>query len=178
MIRRLLKDHIWLGVAFEISKLGTCSRRNVGVVFLNAHGHVIATGYNGTAPGAYHCTNVPCAGAHCPSGTGLELCEAIHAEQNAIAQCRAPQEIDTVYCTDSPCIHCVKMLATTSARRIVFGREYPHSASEAYWKRHGGVWEHLPTGIPSWALTSPPRASQVSFWGSLRELAVRFWRSF
>lgn len=142
--RQHLKDEVWLRVAFELSRLGTCHRRKVGAVFLDASGKVLSTGYNGVAPNDVHCIDKPCAGAHCASGTGLELCEAIHAEQNALAQCREHDKIHTVYSTDSPCMHCIKMLATTSAKRVVFAREYPHSASKQYWEARGGLWEYHP----------------------------------
>lgn len=121
----------------------------VGAVFLSRSGKVLATGFNGVAPGDEHCTDVPCPGRNCPSGTGLELCKAIHAEQNASLQLLRMDEVDTVYCTAAPCIHCVKIIAATSARRIVFAQEYPHSASEAYWKGRGGLWEHLPIPTPT-----------------------------
>lgn len=140
MNRQLLKDATWLKVAFTIAELGTCSRRQVGVVFIDRYGHVSATGYNGPSPASPHCIDIPCPGANCPSGTGLDLCEAIHAEQNALIQCRFPMEVETVYCTDSPCAHCVKMLMATSAKRIVFGREYPHSAAKQQWERSGRLW--------------------------------------
>jgi len=143
-LRGTLKDLVWLTVAFVISRLGTCSRRKVGCVFLDERGRVLATGYNGVAPDRPHCSDSKCAGADCPSGTGLELCEAIHAEQNALTQCKFPDDIHTVYSTDSPCMHCIKMLATTGAKRIVFGREYPHPASKEYWQGRGGLWERLP----------------------------------
>lgn len=156
--RASFKDKVWLSVAFDISTLGTCARRQVGAVFLDANGHVLSTGYNGPAPEATHCIDLPCPGANCPSGTGLELCEAIHAEQNGIVQCRFPMEVDTVYCTDSPCIHCVKMLAATSVRRIVFARAYPHTASEEYCKRRGIVWDHVPIDHPTQPTQKPVKA--------------------
>lgn len=151
--RKHLKDTTWLRVAFEISALGTCSRRKVGAVFLDSKGRVLSTGYNGTAPGTEHCTDSPCDGAKMPSGEGLKLCEAIHAEQNALVQCKFPDEVHTVYCTDSPCIHCVKMLASTGCKRIVFGRLYPHSTSKDYWESLGRSWFHLPEGVPGKGLT-------------------------
>ena len=158
MDRKDFKDQVWLEVAFAIAKLGTCARRKVGAVFLDKRGRVVSSGYNGVAPDLPHCTENPCSGAGCPSGTGLELCEAIHAEQNALAQLRDIDGVHTVYCTDSPCIHCIKMLATTGAHRIVFARAYPHSASEDYWKRRGGLWEHVPYQPPTQEVTAPPRA--------------------
>lgn len=146
--RKRLKDVVWLRVAFDIASLGTCARRKVGVVFLDKKGRILASGYNGTAPGSAHCIDSPCAGAHMPSGEGLELCEAIHAEQNALIQCKFPDEVDSIYCTDSPCIHCVKMLASTAGKRVVFGREYPHPAAKSYWEGIGREWIHLPEGVP------------------------------
>lgn len=153
LTRSQRKDQVWLQVAFDISTLATCARRKVGCVILDAQGRIISTGYNGVAPGQEHCTENPCEGAGQPSGKGLELCQAIHAEQNALSYCRTPENVHTVYCTDSPCIHCVKMLATTSAKRIVFARPYTHSTSEHYWRGRGGLWDHveMPT-VRCWAV--------------------------
>jgi deoxycytidylate deaminase len=49
-------------------------------------------------------------GAKFKSGEGLDVCQAIHAEQNALLQCKDVYDIETIYCTVSPCIHCVKLL--------------------------------------------------------------------
>ena len=123
-----------------VSERGTCARRKVGCVLVNEMGHVLATGYNGVAKDQTHCTSRPCPGAKCKSGEGLELCEAIHAEQNALLQCRDVYKIHTVYCTDSPCIHCIKLLLNTSCKRIIFRKEYPHSGSQKLWERSGRIW--------------------------------------
>lgn len=133
---RISKDDAFIAVARVLSLRGTCARRQVGAVFVNSRGHVIATGYNGNAAGDPHCIDTPCAGAGLPSGSGLDKCEAIHAEQNALEQCHDVWDIDTVYCTDSPCMHCLKMLKNSSARRIVYLREYPGvEENKAYWER-------------------------------------------
>jgi dCMP deaminase len=87
--------------------------------------HVIATGYNGPPRGFIHCTKEdPCGGAHLPSGTGLEACEAVHAEQNALLQCHVVDSIATCYVTVSPCVTCTKLLLNTGCRRIVFSEVY------------------------------------------------------
>lgn len=144
MTRQALKDKVWLEVAKAQTQLSTCVRRQVGCVFLSQQGHVLATGYNGVAPDVPHCTDCPCEGAGYPSGEGLDKCEAIHAEQNALVQCTRPQDVHTVYCTDAPCMHCVKMLATTGAQRIVFMRDYPHPKAKQYWESLGRTWERAP----------------------------------
>ena len=104
---------------------------------------ILASGYNGTPAGAINCTEEPCKGAGYPSGQGLEFCEALHAEQNALIQLKAPNEVENIYLTTSPCIHCVKMLANTSARQIIFAHEYPHTESKDYWEKLGRVWLHI-----------------------------------
>ena len=111
---------------------------------VDSRNRIISSGYNGAAPDHMHCIDTPCAGAECPSGTGLDLCDAIHAEANSLIQCKTPDLIHTVYCTDSPCESCVKMLMVTGAKRIVFGREYPHVSSKNRWLSHGGEWVYLP----------------------------------
>lgn len=166
MRRGDLKDRVWMQVAYDIAELHTCARRAAGCVILDEEGKLLSSGYNGPATGRPNCTDKPCAGAGCPSGTGLELCEAIHAEQNAIAQCRFPEKAHTVYVTCSPCIFCVRQLATTAAKRIVFGEEYQHPDARAYWEARGGVWELLPhqplTGVKRW-LQNAKKAVSAGF---------------
>lgn len=135
-------DDYFLAMAVLVSARGTCVRRRVGCVLVNSHHHVLATGYNGVAAGLPHCLTSPCnGGSTMPSGTGLDACEAIHAEANALLQCRNSQEIETCYCTTAPCIHCVKLLMNTSCKRIVFIDDYPHSsASKRLWMQVNGQW--------------------------------------
>lgn len=133
------KDETWLKVAAVVAERGTCARRRVGCVLVDLAGNVIATGYNGVARGMRHCIDVACSGVGFTSGQGLEKCEAIHAEQNALLQCKDVQAIHTCYVTVSPCIHCVKMLMNTGCRAIVFLSDYPdsHAAMDLWINRAG-----------------------------------------
>jgi dCMP deaminase len=71
----------------EITKLvarrGTCLRATVGCV-IEKDGRILSLGYNGSPPGAPHCTEIGCeiVGGHCV--------RTIHAEMNAI--CWAARE--------------------------------------------------------------------------------------
>lgn len=65
-----------------------------------------------------------CDGATAPSGTRLDACGAIHAEQNALLQCRDVHEIHTAYVTVTPCVMCAKLFTNTSVRRIVVAEPY------------------------------------------------------
>lgn len=150
------KDEYFLEMAKLVARRSTCLRRSVGAVAVNARGHVLSTGYNGVAAGMPHCNQEDpfapdgyphaCSGAWAKSGSNLDGCQAIHAEQNMLLQCRDVWEIETVYCTASPCLTCVKLLMNTSCLRIVFAEEYPHTEAKSLWVGHGGgarKWELL-----------------------------------
>ena len=129
-----------------VATRSTCLRRAVGCVLVNTRGHVLATGYNGVASGRPHCNQSEndqgelvkylhsCEGAHAASGVNLDGCEAIHAEQNALLQCRDVHNIVACYVTVSPCLTCTKLLMNTSCRAIYFGEEYTHNeAARRLW---------------------------------------------
>lgn len=162
---RLTRDQWAMGLAELTARRGTCLRRQVGCVLLNEMGHVLSTGYNGVAAGMPHCNEVgrvspsgpdyvpfpddpigypnACPGAHAASGTNLDGCHALHAEQNALLQCRDPWAIHTAYVTASPCMTCTKLLLNTSCQRIVFLEPYPHNDAQVLWEKAGREWIKL-----------------------------------
>lgn len=129
-------------IAEVTAKRATCSRRRVGAVIVDVRGYILSTGYNGLPAGFPHCIEQPCEGANCASGTGLDLCQSLHAEQNAIARLREPFEAETMYVTTAPCISCTKLALATSVKRVVFKADYP-SSGKALWEQAGRVWEQL-----------------------------------
>ncbi len=129
-------DEFFLMTALVTATRGTCTRRRVGCVLVDRRRHVLATGYNGPESGAAHCIDRPCPGADYSPGEGLDECEAIHAEMNALLQCPDRHVIHTLYCTTAPCLACVKLLLNTSCKRIVFLEDYPQaSAAQERWLR-------------------------------------------
>lgn len=56
-MNRPTKDDYFIQMAGLVSTRGTCIRRQVGCVLVNARGHVLATGYNGVAARQPHCRN-------------------------------------------------------------------------------------------------------------------------
>lgn len=139
-------DAYFCNMALVVASRATCARRQVGCVLVNSRRHVLATGYNGVPAGQKHCIDEACEGANFPSGQGLDRCEAIHAEQNALLQCRDVHDIAICYVTTAPCITCVKLLLNTSCRAIVFINDYPHSEISAErWlrDRSGRLWIKL-----------------------------------
>ena len=141
-------DWYFLKMALLVAQRGTCARRKVGCILVNQKRHVIATGYNGNPAGQKHCIDYPCKGAMAKSGSDLELCEAIHAEQNALLQCKNVYEINKVYCTVSPCIHCIKLLLNTSAKHIIFSEEYTNQEGKSLWMKTNGLnWTFIDKNI-------------------------------
>jgi dCMP deaminase len=118
------KIKTFLEMAKLLSKLSTCSRRQVGAIIADDHWRIIGSGYNGNAKELIHCIDEPCKGSLSPSGTRLDLCEAIHAEQNALMQCSNIDSIAAIFVTTSPCMHCLKMLMNTNCKHIYFSEEY------------------------------------------------------
>lgn len=153
---RISRDDWAMELALTTAKRSTCCRRQVGCVLLNSRGHVLSTGYNGVAAGLPHCNDVEmvqreremvktypnaCPGAFSPSGTNLDGCYAIHAEQNALLQCRDVWEVETCVVTASPCISCCKLLLNTGCQAILFKEEYPHNDARSLWINSGRLWE-------------------------------------
>ena len=137
-------DVYFLALARLVASRSTCRRRRVGCVLTDPAGRVLATGYNGGPSGMPHCLDQPCPGSYDSPGQGLAGCEAVHAEQNAVLQCRDPTRIWSVYSTTAPCHSCAKLLLNTPAQRLVFLDPYPHEHAERWWRRAQREWRPSP----------------------------------
>lgn len=164
----------FMEIAYVLAKRTTCLRRGVGCVLINDKKHIIGTGYNGSGAGEPHCNEMKlagvnykpwgdprlkltkpremvetypnaCSAAQAPSGTDLDNCLALHAEWNALLQCRHVQEIEAAYVTLSPCLVCAKLFLNTSCKRLYYAEEY-HNIDEvrARWQRSGRQLIHHP----------------------------------
>ena len=100
----------FFNIARIVSTRATCPRRQVGAVIVSGN-RICSTGYNGSKPGAPHCTDVGCdiKSNHCK--------RTIHAEINAVYQyLQPPKSIRlltdssdlVMYCTLQPCRRCEK----------------------------------------------------------------------
>jgi dCMP deaminase len=126
-------DEYFMDIARLVARRSTCLRRQVGAVMVKEK-NILATGYNGTPSGIRHCEETGCLREQLkvPSGERHELCRGLHAEQNAIIQAaRHGVNISaaTLYCTNSPCIICAKMLINAGVRQVVYLEGYPDGLS-------------------------------------------------
>ncbi len=127
-------DEYFMKITHLVAERSTCLRRRVGAVIVKDK-RIISTGYNGSPKGLAHCLEIGCLRERMgiPSGERHELCRGAHAEQNAIIQAAgggASIEGATMYCTNSPCSTCTKMIINAGIRRLVLGTRYPDSLGE------------------------------------------------
>ena len=126
MDNRINKDDYAMKLAETAALRSTCLRRKVGAVAIDRDGYVLATAYNGAPSGLTHCTPDSCIRVKnkIPSGQQLEMCKAIHAEQNLVLRLGPRLKGATVYCTTCPCVTCAKLLIGAGVAAICWKQDY------------------------------------------------------
>ncbi|MEL7567315.1 MAG: dCMP deaminase family protein [Dehalobacterium sp.] len=125
-------DQYFMEIAHLVASRSTCLRRSVGAVAVSEDNRILGTGYNGALPGAPHCDEVGCLRneLNIPSGQRQEICRAQHAEAN-ICNFAARHGVAlngaTVYVTNQPCTTCIKAMATSGIKKVIFDGDYPDS---------------------------------------------------
>ncbi|MGI6367380.1 MAG: deoxycytidylate deaminase [Anaerolineae bacterium] len=122
-------DDYFGGIAQLVATRSTCLRRQVGAVIVRDR-RILTTGYNGPPRGIEHCDVVGCLRQQLgvPSGQRVEICRALHAEQNAIIQAAVhgvSTEGAVIYVTHQPCFMCAKMIINAGIVRVIYGQGYP-----------------------------------------------------
>lgn len=116
---RMSRDSMLIEIARTVAKRSTCLRLQCGAV-IEIDGRVLSTGYNGAPAGMPHCTPDIC-------GPDKPCERTLHAEANAIAfAARHGVAIAgaDLYATDSPCIHCAKIIINAGIKRVFYMRRY------------------------------------------------------
>jgi len=140
-------DEYFLLIAKLVSTRSTCNSRPTGAVLVKDK-QILATGYNGSMPGAPHCSDqtMPDGSPYCHRRAlqvadvdKYNYCRASHAEANAIAQAaRHGVAIKgaTLYVTLEPCLVCIKLLATAQITGVYFEMPYESRdrARDTFWR--------------------------------------------
>ena len=141
-------DEYFMLIAKLVSTRSTCNSRPTGAVLVKDK-QILATGYNGSMPGAPHCSDqvMPDGSPYCHRRAldiadvdKYNFCRASHAEANAIAQA-AKHGIAIVgaslYVTLEPCYVCIKLLATAQIERVFFEFSYESrdDLRDRHWKQ-------------------------------------------
>lgn len=131
-------DEYFMGFARQAATRSTCVRdgRQFGAVLVRDK-RVIATGYNGAPRGLQHCGEL----GGClrderkiPSGTRLDECRAVHAEQNAILQAAfhgVASRGAVMYSTGCPCSICAKAIINAGIVAVFYEQPYPNAMGKA-----------------------------------------------
>jgi dCMP deaminase len=140
-------DEYFMLIAKLVSTRSTCNSRPTGAVLVKDK-QILATGYNGSMPGAPHCLGqfMPDGSPYCHRRAlhiadvdKYNFCRASHAEANAIAQAArhgVPIKGASLYVTLEPCYVCVKLLATAQIERVFFELSYESrdELRDTHWK--------------------------------------------
>ncbi|MGN0855713.1 MAG: deoxycytidylate deaminase [Kiritimatiellia bacterium] len=121
-------DEYFMGIAAVVATRSNCVRRHVAAVIVKDR-HILSTGYNGTPHGTKNCFEGGCprCSGKVKSGTHLEECLCVHAEQNAICQAAfhgSAVQGATIYITISPCLTCAKLIVNSGIAEVVYGGDY------------------------------------------------------
>jgi len=115
-------DEYFSTLSRHVASRATCDRLHVGCVLVRDK-RILATGYNGSLPGADHCDDAGhlMMDGHCVA--------TAHAETNAVANAARAgvSTVDSVaFVTHTPCWNCLKNLVAAGVTRIVFEIAYPN----------------------------------------------------
>lgn len=129
-MNRLNKDDYFLGIAEAVAARSTCLRRQYGAVIVK-DGVIKSTGYNGSPRNLPNCNEVgSCWRAvhNIPHGERYEMCQAVHAEVNAIINASPEDRVGaTLYLVGfedgkridaKPCSQCEKVIRNAQIRRV------------------------------------------------------------
>ncbi len=119
-------EEYFMDIARLTAKRSNCIKRSVGCIIVK-NKRILSLGYNGTPLGTTNCYEGGCprCNANEESGSRLDLCLCLHAEENALMF--IPQgdlQDSTMYVTVLPCIGCVKKIIQCKIGCVVYGSEY------------------------------------------------------
>ena len=119
--KQLLYDELYMDLAVRIGEMSYDKRYKVGCVIV-LDGQIISQGWNGMPAGMPNQTR---------DKNGKTNPEVIHSEDNALRKLKRHKmsaKGATIYCTYSPCKHCVKLLKKAGIVRVVYKKTYDKEA--------------------------------------------------
>lgn len=134
-------NEYFMQIAHLVKTRSTCLRRQVGAVVIKDK-RILATGYNGAPTHCTHCSEIGCLREQLeiPSGERHELCRALHAEQNVIAQAALhgiSLQGATLYVTTQPCSLCAKLIINSGLSHVIYQGNYPDPLATQLLKESG-----------------------------------------
>lgn len=129
-------DEYFIEIAKVVSSRSTCLRRRYGAVIVKDR-VIVSTGYNGAPRGSVNCVDRGVCRRQelkVPAGERYELCEAVHAEQNAIINGSPERMKDAIIyiagveedgssAEGKPCLLCKRMIQNAMIKKVVYLRK-------------------------------------------------------
>ena len=152
--RRISKVDAYLNCAENFAYRSTCIKRKYGAVIVKDD-RIVATGYNGSPRGDVNCIDIGTCkreSMKIPHGERYELCNAVHAECNALLQCNPNDAKDsTLYLfgfekddngnniriTAEPCMMCRRIIKNMRVKTLIGS-----SKTDGYYKKNLDKEEH------------------------------------
>jgi dCMP deaminase len=125
-------DQYFLTIAKLTSERSNCIKRKVGCLVVKEN-RILSLGYNGTPRGTLNCFEGGCERCknNSGSGTNLDLCLCLHAEENALFfVSKSDLQNSTMYVTLLPCISCTKKIIQCGIKRVVYISKYESVTTE------------------------------------------------
>jgi dCMP deaminase len=140
---RLSREEYYMNIAVQTSLRSTCIRRKVGAIIVKDD-RILSTGYNGAPSGIPNCCD-DCKrcyrSAHnIPSGQMLDMCYAVHAEQNAIMNAlKTGEDLKgaALYVNTYPCVTCFKLTVQAGIKEVYYIDEYENEFTKQMAKEAG-----------------------------------------
>lgn len=140
---RLSREEYYMNIAVQTSLRSTCIRRKVGAIIVKDD-RILSTGYNGAPSGLPNCCD-DCKrcyrSAHnIPSGQMLDMCYAVHAEQNAIMNAlKTGEDLKgaALYVNTYPCVTCFKLTVQAGIKDVFYIDEYENEFTKQMAKEAG-----------------------------------------
>ena len=110
---RLSWDQLWMRMAELVALRSPDPMVQVGSVLVSAHNKIINSGYNGFPSGMPEC-NIDWSDRECVRA------RILHSEVNCIVHAGSRFEGAKLYVTMSPCKECVKVIAASGIKTVIY----------------------------------------------------------
>jgi len=113
-------DENFLEMLEVIAKRSTCFRHQLAALIVKDN-KIISSGYNGNPRTFPHCDEMGCIRdeQNIKSGTQMETCTGVHAEQNALLQAGKMADGATMYVNAFPCKICARLIINAKIAKVV-----------------------------------------------------------
>ena len=128
---------LYMDIAERVALMSYCKRLCVGAVMIKNR-RIVSMGWNGQ-PSGFENT--------CEDVENNTLSSVLHAESNLlmkVAQSTESSDNSVIYITQSPCIHCAKMIYQAGVKEVLYKEVYRDDSGIKFLEFCGVTVKHFP----------------------------------